>query len=454
MPIDKMIADPMLGTFRTMLKECEDKSITGDNFDKMKAAMDRMEQLAVELDDFNVFNATIVGEDLFNKFSQGYGGALAEEAKSDSGGSDGGYDDNALLQQTLNAYRDAIKRIKDGKDAAKQEAASYDAQAQVEQLKNSTLISDEQKAALKNYKAEQPDNSIAVNEVDVLTKDEMLIEPIEAAIALGESGVTFPAFLRICLEKGYNKAMEGSLVARAGLEYDLGWTKANMRSYVEIEMREEMIKEFDALAEKAKFNVPDSFEFELVRQKLEHKYDPGMIKWGAIQDLWDTIIDTLHDWIDAHCDFAKRDDRWYVPMNMPATLKNIKRTKDCNPGRLKVYLKWFKAYFGMEFEDIFTHDTFINTVNAYHQTYSQERIDFLKNTIFPQCVPFQFATAEMIKRGEEMHSGKLNYNPEIHKCNDRNQAFYDKTFGDGMWIKKNGVTEGNDSKAAPWNLNN
>ena len=34
MPIDTMMLDPMLGTFRNMLEECKQKGMTGDDFDK------------------------------------------------------------------------------------------------------------------------------------------------------------------------------------------------------------------------------------------------------------------------------------------------------------------------------------------------------------------------------------------------------------------------------------
>jgi len=37
MPVDKMITDAMLGTFRNMLQECRGKNLSGDDFDAMAA---------------------------------------------------------------------------------------------------------------------------------------------------------------------------------------------------------------------------------------------------------------------------------------------------------------------------------------------------------------------------------------------------------------------------------
>ncbi len=38
-----------------------------------------------------------------------------------------------------------------------------------------------------------------------LNKNEMLITPIEDVIKLGESGINFPAFLRLMIEKGLDR---------------------------------------------------------------------------------------------------------------------------------------------------------------------------------------------------------------------------------------------------------
>ena len=41
MPTDKAMSDAMLGTFRNMVKECKDKNLTGEAFDKMFESLRR-----------------------------------------------------------------------------------------------------------------------------------------------------------------------------------------------------------------------------------------------------------------------------------------------------------------------------------------------------------------------------------------------------------------------------
>jgi len=82
--------------------------------------MARMDQLAAEMDDINTFNATLMTEDLFNKFSQAYSAALAGAAKEAQ--DEKGYDDATLLKQTVDAYRVAVQQIKEGRDLALEEA--------------------------------------------------------------------------------------------------------------------------------------------------------------------------------------------------------------------------------------------------------------------------------------------------------------------------------------------
>ena len=49
MPIDKSMLDTMLDSFRNMAKDCEDKGASGEKFDQMKAALERMEELGQEM---------------------------------------------------------------------------------------------------------------------------------------------------------------------------------------------------------------------------------------------------------------------------------------------------------------------------------------------------------------------------------------------------------------------
>ena len=419
MPIDTMISGPMLDPFRNMLKECEEKQLSGPKFDDMKTHLNRMEEIAKQQSDLNEFNAQLMKEDLFSKFSMAYSAVLADAAKPANSGDTSNYDDAALLKTTVDAYKDSVQRIKDGLAAALKEAA-------------------------KDNKAD--DTTI---EVAALFKDEALIKPIEDVIKIGESGISLPEFLRILIEKGLDKAMEGSAVTREGYVYLLNWSKADMRCPYDIKMREEILQKFDELASKAAFGVPDSLEMTLDEDTLEHKYHTAIAKWNACKDLWDDILSYIDTWITSYCNYAPLILPWKMAAD-PRTA--VIRTQDTYPGYIKVKLARFEEYFGLHFEDIFKLKSFINEVKAYRIEWSKERIVFLKNKVFPHCRPFNHPPKEVITEAEKMHNEKREINPELHRCIERPMAYYNSQFGDGRYQERFGTVEPNDSKAAPWVL--
>lgn len=396
MAIDKMMTDPMLNPFRAMVQECIDKNIQGESFDKMQEMMNRMEQLAEEMDDIGAYSIQLTTEGIFTDFSTYYGKALTEAASA--GNSEGAdFDDKSLLQQNLDALKDSVKRIKEGKEQAMQEAGQD------------------------------------AHKIDKLLEEEKLIKPIEELIALGESGVSYPVFLRLQIEKGLDKAMEGAVVARDALLYDVDWAKASMMPYPMIEMREKILAKFDEMASKATFNVPDSFVFGLERQKIEHEFAPAIAQWEAIKNRWETMLSLVHDWVDAHIKQAPYDDR-FLGDTPSITQKNIRRVKECNQGELKVREQIFNEYFGLTWEDIFSHESFQNEVNAYRIPYSSQRIDFLKK-VYPHCNPFQALPAELVQEAEEMYEHNQNNNPDIQKSLDKIRALFDEKFGVGEFDK-------------------
>ena len=115
MPIDKTYSDAMLGTFRNMMQECRDKKMSGKAFDTMSNTMNKMETFALEMDDLSAFTAKLTTEGLFTDFSTAYGEALAAEGQKKYAAA-GSYDDNALLQQTLQAYENSLPSYKDHPD--------------------------------------------------------------------------------------------------------------------------------------------------------------------------------------------------------------------------------------------------------------------------------------------------------------------------------------------------
>lgn len=179
-------------------------------------------------------------ENLFAKFSDHYGRALNVQAQEASGGESGDdYDDGALLKQTLDALRNAVKSIKDAKQQAIRQSAEYDPQKAMDQgldylerNKEKMGLGDVldthgggmdnlKKAAAEDLQKEltaRPNAYGNTAEIEALINDEALTKPIEDIIALGEEeGMTFPRFLRLQIELGLDKAMEGSVVVREGM---------------------------------------------------------------------------------------------------------------------------------------------------------------------------------------------------------------------------------------------
>jgi len=415
MPIEQSMLDTMLDTFRGMAKDCEEKGASGDAFDKMTAALNRMEELGQEMDDFNAYSAKLMTEGLQMKFSTYYGEVLGDLNKPAQDGS-GEYDDAGLLKQTLGAYRSAITRLREGKEEAKQIATT----------------------------------EFDKNKIDKLINDEMLIKPIQDAITFGESGVNFPTFLREMIIKGLDKAMEGTPVLRNGMEYELGWAKATHVSPHQIDEKQEILDKFNELASKAKFKVPDSLEFELERKLIEHKFDPLHAKWEAIRRRWEYLLSDLDTWVLAHMKKAPYIQPWSLA---PKPKRAVEIDKDCIPGTFKIKEEIFKRYFGMSFHDIFKHDTFKLEVLTFRLGYSQEYLEFIIEKIYPACIPLKNLDKTLSKEGERLYDEKRMMNPEWYRIGEKVQKYFDSVFGEGMYAKEFTVAERDpEQQAKPWDF--
>jgi hypothetical protein len=349
MPIEKSMANAMLDTFRNMLKECREKKFSGEAFDKMTTAMDRMESLALEMDDLGAFSAKMTTEGLFTDFSTAYGNLLAAEGQKKYASS-GAYDDDKLLQQTLAAYEDSLVRLNDHPDKEK------------------------------------------------------LQVPIQTAIDLGRSGINYPTFLRLLIEKGLDKAMEGSLLSREALEKDIQWA-ADLVLPVYEKRNRDILAKYDEMAARAAFGVPDTVVFSMERFRIESAYQPAIKKYQAIIDRWMRLLELVHDWVDAYTSFAPYDDRYASLEGMEATLRNIKFCQDCYPGFLKAREDIFNRYFFLHWDDVFAHESFANERRARRCMYTDEYIDFIKE-VYPHCNPLSTAPKELVEKAEKLHTEK------------------------------------------------
>lgn len=375
MPIDQATGDAILGTFRNFLKECQEKNASGEAFEKMKSCMARMEQLAVECSDIAAFSGLLMNENLYMNFSNAYGEVMGNLAKQASSGSSNSKD---LLEQTVKAYEDSIIRLK-----------------------------------------------------DVPNKD-LIIPVIQQVIDLGRSGVSYPVFLRICEEKGWNKAMEGSVLTREGILEEISFYEM-MEMPLEIKKRKEILAKFDELASQNVFGVPDAKEFSLERIKIDWKYEPQIILRNAIINRWERLFDMLFDWLDSFCSFAPKDERWASINSMEETMKNIRRCNDCYPGMFKVREQIFSEYFGLKWNDIFTHETYLTELKVKRIYYSDDSLESIK-LVYEHCKPFNKPPAELIARAEAIHNEKRFLRPDRFRLDteEKKKKFIDQ-YGEAKY---------------------
>ncbi len=430
MPIDKMMSDAILGTFRNMKADCEKQELFGEEFDKMSACLARMEELAEQLDDLNEFNGQIAQENLYAKFSDHYGRVLSAQAMADQ--EEKGYDDKTLLDQTVGALRDAIKRLKD----AKQEAIDLS-------ISQAAEISNGQG---KGNRQTVMDNSV---EIDVLINNEAIIKPIENLIALGEEeGMTLPRFLRIQIEKGMDKAMEGSSVLRDGYEYQLAFIKAIPESPIHIKKWERKIEGFDRLAANSEFGVPNSKELTFMDEDIDYEFEADILKWGNITDRWEDLLWDLSFWSLSYTSMAPYIEPWSMSDN---PRQAVIRTQEKTPGLFKQKERLLEKYFGISFMDIFKHPTFEWKVMHHTIGESQEYVNFLIEKVYPQCKPFNSLPSEIISEREAFYKEKREMNPELHLPQQRFAEFYDGKFGEGRYASKYPIMEKGEWNAQPWN---
>ena len=356
MAVDSSMLNPMLDPFRGMLSECEEKGLTGEHVEEMKAALARLEELGETSADITTFNAEITKENLFMKFSDAYGRALsagpaAKKLESAAG------DDAAMLGNMVQAYKDA--------------------------------------------RAQVPDDDANAAYADAL----------DQAIALGESGLSFPVYLRRLEEEGLGDALKGMTMTRAGIVKEIHFA-AEAHRPLDLERRIAQLKAFDELAATCKFGAPDNLVYTLAADRIDWEFAPLQAKWDAIEDRWERILSMATDWLDAHTDFAFYDLRWRPPGATDAQVReNIRRDKECLPGQIAVRETIFQEYFGLTFDDIFTHETYLNADDANWLDQSDERIELIKETRKVMS-PGAVAPDELVKKSEEMHKAKTDVNPD------------------------------------------
>jgi hypothetical protein len=110
------------------------------------------------------------------------------------------------------------------------------------------------------------------------------------------------------------------------------------------------------------------------------------------------------------------------------TLRNIRRCKECTPGIFKVRENIFKEYFGLTWDDVFSHETYLSEFKAHRIWYSDESIDLIK-AVYPYCKPFSEPPAELVNRAETIHRDKKIKRPDCYGLTEENKQLFIKVFG-------------------------
>jgi len=470
MPIDPMMLDAILGTFRNMVEDCRQKNISGEHFDNMCSTFARMEELGAQHSDLNAFNGQIMQENLYGTFSNHYSKALCQQAQQQS--SEGGnYDDAFLLKQGLDALRQAIQRLRDNYREVMQMASGTNAQHQHDQsmgyiernidkelLSKAGGIDALKKQTQKSFEEtlqKTPDAYDSTAELKVLQDPEPIIAPIQSLIELGEQpGMTYPRFLRLQIEQGLDKAAEGSAVTRSSYVTSLEFAQALNVSPHYIAQYTRQVERFDEMAAAAKFGVPQSRELQWAMDDIFREHEPLIIKWDRQRSFWENLLDDLYSWSLSYCSFAPHIQPWSLAKN---PVEATRHTQNTQPGIFREREKLFLKYFGMTFMDLFKHETFAWEVTHHHVTYSQVFTEFLIEKIYPHCSPFKHLPGEIIEERASFYKKDRNckdreLNPLLHLRAETFKTYYDRKFGEGRYLSKFGPVEKNEAAAAPpWN---
>ena len=374
MPVDKAMADAILDTYRNMYREISEKGVESESFKAMENALRRMEALAMETDDITDFTAKLTTENLFIQFSNAYSETMAALLRGEYSGDDG---DEILLEKTLEAYENSIKNLE----------------------------------ADPNY--------------------EILKAPIEELIELGRSGISYAVFLRTAEEKGLYQLLEGDLIVRDSIMRDRTFAEF-MHLPLEVEKQDKLLKIHDKLVADSPFKVADSFQFGLERERLDWEYAPLITGWNITIRLWEKMLMNVYDWLDSFGSFAPHDERWVDLRGQTFTMRNIKRTQECNPGVLRAREVVLQDYFQLGWDDIFQHETYINEYQANRVWYSDETLELIKKA-YPHCQPYQKPPEELVNQAEAIYTQKRYKRPEAFQYSSEDKEKFISLFGEQKW---------------------
>lgn len=350
----------MFGPFRGMVAEVEGKGLTSPDVDEMRAQLATMERLSHECGDISALTGQLAQLGTFQKFSDAYGRALAQAARPSATG-EGGPSDQELLDNTVSAYR----------------------------------------TTLDTYRAGQAGED-----------GRRLLPYLERMVQLGESGISYPVYLRKLEEQGLSRALDGAAPAvRPHLEQAIVTARESWAPPCDLAVAHNLLSTFDEMAARAPFGQPDPLAFGLARRAMEWEIEPVRRRWLDVIRQWEALLADLVDWLDAHTAFAPYDERWRTPGASESSVRhNIERTKACRPGDARYREQICGWYYGFGFSQLFRHETFVHEYTANRVNWSDARLE-LSSAVYSYCVPGGAPAPELVQRAEQLHASKGDQRP-------------------------------------------
>lgn len=167
-------------------------------------------------------------------------------------------------------------------------------------------------------------------------------------------------------------------------------------------MHAAILEAHDTLRSDSELGVVDPLELELERFRITWEHEPRIATRDALVQRWRRLIYLVVDWLDSHCSFAPGDDRWASPDGSNATQRNIERARERNPGFLSVREGLVAEAWGLSFEGVFAHESYLAERRGGRMPDSDRRVELARATR-PHCIPEGSPPPELVARAEELY---------------------------------------------------
>lgn len=341
MAVDPAVTEPMVASLRQMLDAAPRTDATAAAVAEMEGVLGRFDELAAGAVGIDDLMAAVTTEDLYQRFSTAYTEAATAGASAATGG-EGGADDAQLLADHLAA----LQRVRDDASTPAPVRAALD-----------------------------------------------------RALELGASDIAYPVFLRRLEEDGLADAIQGEILVREGI-VELGRAAAAHHQPVELERALAQLAAYDELAAAAAHGVPDPLDLEIALRAVDGEYAQSSLRWNAVRERVERMLDMVIDWLDAHAAFASSDERWRTH-DPSRTRMLIERSRATLPGLFAERERQLRDGFGLTFEEGLRHDAVSTEIRARRLRHSDERIALAVRTV-PGMTPGAAPDAGLVSATETL----------------------------------------------------